>query len=153
MSSLRVIGGAPRLAMQRFTKMSGLFQSSPATATLSGAAMSSCLNLRIQTQARFTSALRVTAFEQAMQELYGEAWKQQLNSRQRTFVKFHEQQRQKRTKGVDERKARGWDARYAEGVDERQPEWEWREKVEKKKTEIQWQKKVLSSNLSRSWKK
>ncbi|KAK7748705.1 hypothetical protein SLS53_000727 [Cytospora paraplurivora] len=147
MASLRAFNSALRLATQRLP--SGPVRFSSTTLTLPGAIFSR-LNLVNQTQiARFSSEppLRVTAFEQAMQEIHGETWKQQLNNRQRSFVKHHEAKREMRER---QRKSAA-DTAEADRVrlpEQRQSESEWRDKVEKKKKEIQWQKKLTWTTSS-----
>lgn len=74
-----------------------------------------------------------------MQEIYGHAWKQQLNNRQRSFVKHHEMKREIRER---QRKSAADPAGADRKPEQRQPESEWRKKVETKKQEIQWQKKL-----------
>lgn len=85
----------------------------------------------------------MTAFEQAMQELYGDAWKERLNSRQVSFVIYHERSREKRRQELQKKASGAWGAPSLED-DKRQPESEWRKKVEKKKADIRWQTKLAS---------
>lgn len=138
MASLRAPSYAPRLAVQRLTHMNGLVHSSSTTVL-------SRLNLFNQSQARFQSAFRVTAFEQAMEELYGDAWKEKLNSRQVSYVTFHERQREIRRQELQKKASGAWGSPLLEARD-RQPESEWREKVERKKADIRWQTKLAAFN-------
>lgn len=136
MASLRGPSYAPSLAVQRLTHMKGLVNPSATT-------VFPRLNLFNQSQARFKWTLRVTAFEQAMQELYGDAWKERLNNRQMSFVIYHERSREKRRQELQKKASGAWGAPSLED-DNRQPESEWRKKVEKKKADIRWQTKLAS---------
>lgn len=128
--------------MQRLTHMCGLVQSSSVAVTPSRAVLIPGLRLIGQTQARFQSGMRVTAFEQAMQELYGDTWKHNLNNRQRSYIAHHEQRRQTWQAKEAQRKSSGeLDEESQKPV---QPTAEWRQKVEKIKSEIMWQKKLQS---------
>ncbi|KUI63536.1 hypothetical protein VM1G_10199 [Cytospora mali] len=134
---------APRLAIQRLAHMHhGLVHSSFTTMTVPGAIIFPCLNLTNQNRSRFSSSWgRVTAFEQAMQELYGVGWKTKLNSRQRTYVKSHEQRRETRMMKLQELIDAGLEDPDAP---RRQPEDEWRAKVERTKEEIRWRRRLLT---------
>lgn len=125
--------------------MNGLIHSGFVAVTLPGAILPR-LNQLSQTQARFQSTLRVTAFEQAMEELYGDTWKERLNSRQSSYVTFHERQRETRRTELQKKAAGAWGAPALEDSENRQPEYQWRRKVEKKKDEIRWQKKLATYN-------
>ncbi|ROW16715.1 hypothetical protein VPNG_01471 [Cytospora leucostoma] len=141
MASMRAFNSALRLATQRLP--SGPVRSSSTTLTLPGAIFSR-LQLVNQTQvARFSSEPlpRITAFEQAMQEIYGDNWRQQLNNRQRSFVKHHEVRREMRERQRNSA-AGSSEADRVRFPEQRQSESEWRDKVDKKKKEIQWQKKL-----------
>ncbi|ROV97987.1 hypothetical protein VMCG_07046 [Cytospora schulzeri] len=140
MASLRFPGCAPRLAIQRLNHMNGLVHSSSTTTTVFPR-----LSLFNQNQARFQSGIRVTAFEQAMEELYGHSWKEKLNNRQMSYVTFHERQREKRRQELQKAASGAWGSPLIR-EEYRQPEAEWRQKVEKKKADIRWQQKLARFN-------
>lgn len=146
MLSLRAPSCAPRLAIQRLTHTSGLGHSGSTTATTPGTNISPRLSPFNQTQARFQSALRVTAFEQAMEELYGDAWKEKLNNRQMSYVTLHERRREEMRQTLQKKVSGAWGAPVLDKAEDRQSDFEWRRKVEKKKSDIRWQKKLAAYN-------
>lgn len=146
MASLRALGSTPRLATQRFTHVYGLAHSSSTTLILPGALSPRLSLATIVSHARFTSQPRVTAFEQAMREVYGEDWKGKLNCRQRSFVKLHERLREK---SLPKAAVDGLEDAAVQAED-RQPEYQWRKKVEKKKAQIRRRNSFLNPHLP-SW--
>lgn len=125
--------------------MNSLVHSSSMAATLPGAVVPR-LNQFNQNQTRFQSALRVTAFEQAMEELYGDAWKEKLNNRQMSYVTHHERRREEMRQRLQRKASGAWGAPVLDEAEDRQPEPEWRRKVEKKKADIRWQRKLAAYN-------